>query len=697
MSVHQLGVWGPRARVSWVGCIALVTASSMASEAFAGGSEPDHGTTFSDASGDLHSYARSRSHDFDGVAAIRTGSLTTPWAGAEMPLTPMGSHGLSGTSVFDFDGDGDLDIFVTNGPGAPNALFENQMSQTGTMSFVDVAGSAGVTGIEMDANGSCHGDIDNDGDSDLLVLGRAAPNRLYENLGDGTFEEVVDSGLDLDLRSHPACTMGDVDGDGRLDIAVANAFQLGQLFAIFVEPFAFNEHNQLYLNRGDNTFSDVSAQSGIEQLQYLPPGAASITWALAFVDVDLDGDVDLVHADDQGGIPTTGVAGPMGVDRGFVHVLLNDGEGNFTDQPGDFYSQTPGSWMGVGFGDFDCDGAMDVFGSNFGDYHMPTLGLPYSLGDQATRIFYGAGDGTLIDPGWVAEGTAFGWGNAVFDIDNDGDSDAVYYGGLEMLPIGLRDNPGVVVENHGCGATLETNVTSLGARHQRRNVRSTSIGDLDRDGFVDIVTASNWDVPEPVPTLPGPASYGSTLDQFATFVPTFAPTDETGDYLVWTGIDYAPGTVAIDHNDGNENGGITIGLMGTVDTLCWSNSNREGIGAVVSATNDDGDAQMMPITGGSSHSSSHATEAYFGVGQHSSVTVDVLWPGRTRNRLYDVEPGEHLVLPEIPCSYDTDVDLDTYMQCVTYSLNVLRDEGVTTGDWRVRLWMSAMRAYLDEH
>lgn len=683
------------ARISrqlWVVAAGLLVPT--AALATTGGAAVEHGTTFRDASGDVAGFARARSADFAAQQAIRTQSLEQPWASMGMPFTPMASHGLSGTSVFDFDNDGDLDIFASNGAGAANVLYANQLAETGTLSFVEVAAAAGLAAADAEANGSCHGDLDNDGDDDLLVLGRAEGNRLYENLGDGTFVETLDHGMGLDTRSHVGCSMGDIDGDGLLDVVIGNAFPLATLEAIFIEPFAMNEHNQLYRNDGDLLFDDVSDISGVENLAYLPEGEASITWAIALVDIDHDGDVDIVHADDQGGIPTAKYGG---LDRGFIQVLANDGTGQFTAQSGSFGDQTAGSWMGVGFGDLDCDGAMDVFGSNFGDYHMPTIGMPYELGDQATRVLYGSGSGGLIDDGWGAEGTAFGWGNAVFDADNDGDSDAVYFGGLEMLPIGLRDNPGILVENHECTG-LSTNVTAMDARHQSRNVRGVAIGDLDRDGFVDIVTTSNWDVPDPVPVLPGPAQYGGILDQFATFVPTFAPTDETGESMVWTGIDYAPGSLRVDLNDGNTNGGVTVKVMGTVGIDPNGQVNRGGVGAVVSFTPRGADTEAtMPITAGSSHSASHASEAYFGLGSARAGYVDVLWPGGTRNRLYGVRADVVVTIPEIPCSIDAEVSFRDYRTCVRGSLDILRDSGIITAPQRARLFVSAVWAYVAEH
>jgi len=199
---------------------------------------------------------------------------------ADFVQKPIKSRGAPGEALWDYDRDGDLDVYVTNGPGTNNSLFASQLQETGQVSFVDVAGAAGVAAKEQDSNGVCFGDIDNDGDVDLRVLGRAEPNRLFENLGNGAFADITaSSGIDGGNRTSVSCTLGDVNGDGLLDILVGNAFDMISAAAIFTEPYALNEHNQLFLNNGNRTFTDVSATAGVETLHGFPPGAASINFS----------------------------------------------------------------------------------------------------------------------------------------------------------------------------------------------------------------------------------------------------------------------------------------------------------------------------------------------------------------------------------------------------------------------------------
>lgn len=246
--------------------------------------------------------------------------------------TPTKSRGAPGVAILDFDRDGDLDLYVTNGPGAANSLYSNQLLETGTVAFVDVGIVAGVAAIDQDSTGVCYGDIDNDRDHDLYVLGNRHPNRLFENQGDGTFLDITaSSGLGGGNASSTSCSMGDIDSDGLLDVAVGNSFDMSTQAAILVEVFVLNEANQLFLNQGGNVFVDVSAASGIQALDLpvgAPPGAATITWAIAMVDFDLDGDVDIFHADDQGALDNSAQGG---IDRGFIHIFENDGTGSFTD------------------------------------------------------------------------------------------------------------------------------------------------------------------------------------------------------------------------------------------------------------------------------------------------------------------------------------------------------------------------------
>ena len=658
-------------------------------------------TTFSEvgAAVGVGAYQRAPATGIQAIYDFQEESLINP-----VPLGPPGlvglpveAHGWPGVAVLDYDDDGDLDILVTNGPGAANGLYQNQLAQTGVLSYVDVAVAAGIDTTASDINGVCYGDTDNDGDSDVLLLGRDAPNHFMENNGNGTFTELHGVGLDADSLSTPVCTMGDVDGDGLLDIFIGNSFNYDTGFvAIFIEPWALNQGNQLFLNSGSNSWTDASSRVA-GNLDNIPAGEHTITWAVSMVDIDGDGDLDIVHGDDSGGIPVTKIDPINGVDRSFIHILYNDGTGHFTPYSVFERPESPGSWMGVGFGDLDHDGHMDIFGSNFGDYGLPIIGLPYFLGDQATRPLFNRGDGTFADnPLPAGDTSAFGWGTAVFDHDNDGDSDVMYHGSIDMVFFAITENPGVVLNNDGAG-NLSIDLNAMGGRHQRRNVHGAAVGDLDRDGFVDVVSVANFVVPNPIPLVPGP-QYGAPLDAYSSFTPAFTPNFMNGT-AVWNGFRYAPGNLSIDRNNGDSGyAGITVHPIGSTGLTSGAQTPRDGTGAVFSFTPlGSSTTAMHSIKSGSSHTSANAQEAYFGLGTAPIGTLDALWPGAHRNRLYAAVGGEELNFPEIPCSIDTSDSFNVYRSCVSGALNDLRAAGEINLGESIRFMISAYLGYVHSH
>lgn len=214
-----------------------------------------------------------------------------PWATfGDSFFAPTKPHGAPGVALLDFDDDGDEDIYVTNGPGVANSLYVNQLKETGSVSFIDAAVHAGVGAEQQDSSGVCYGDIDNDSDSDLFVLGTCEAHKLFENNGNGTFTDIsAKSGIGSQAHCSTTCSMGDVDGDGLLDIVTANTTtHWNDLTALY-------QHNQLLMNRGGNRFVDASDAAGLTSTfgPQLPGqegmnGLATITWSIAMVDYDLE-------------------------------------------------------------------------------------------------------------------------------------------------------------------------------------------------------------------------------------------------------------------------------------------------------------------------------------------------------------------------------------------------------------------------
>ena len=610
----------------------------------------------------------------------------------ELPFVPHKPNGAPGVAILDFDRDGDLDIFVTNSAGGANALFSSQLRETGSLRFVDVAAAAGVDAPDHDATGVCYGDTDNDGDHDLLVLGAIEPNRFYENQGDGTFADAsATAGIGGGHLSTSSCSMGDVDNDGLLDIAVANTHTDWTNLLGIIVPYDFSEGNQLFKNLGGNVFEDVSATSGILDLAALPPGAAALTWAVALADYDLDGDVDLFSFDDQGGVPTPADGG---LSYGLIHLQENDGSGHFTDVTVEAGLAVPGSWMGVAFGDFNCDRELDFFATNLGDFPGRNDTPISPLGRLASRWFLQRGDGTFSDPGvGPLVATVFGWGTAAIDYDNDGDQDIVHHGALNLGRHIAGSNPGVILENQGCSATFRRDAQALagGADHGRRVGQGLAAGDLDDDGFLDLVTVSNADIPPSVPLTPLSYAPGSEFDDQVATITFFEPGEPGTE--VWNGLEEVDGSLAVEiSSGGNGNESVLVTALGTVGITSQGRVNRDGIGAVFSFETPGGKSSIVPVQGGSSYASQHALAAHFGFGsERHGGRIEVRWPGGTRNRLLFVKAGERLVFPEIPCDLDRAFeDRSQYVSCVIEALDELSDAGILSRSQQLRFLLSAL-------
>ena len=617
---------------------------------------------------------------------------------------PTKSRGIPGIAIFDFDNDGDDDIYVTNGPGKANSLYANQLAQTGTMSFVDVGEVSGAGATAQDSSGVCFGDIDNDGDHDLygVLLGSGEDNILFRNNGDGTFTDITaTAGVAGDGRWSSSATMGDVNGDGLLDIFVGNIGNLNTSEILFTIPFANNQHNQLYLNMGGNRFSDVSETSGILNYAGFAPenqGLPGATHAVAMVDYDLDGDIDIFVADDQAGIAP---AAYDGVDRGMIHIFQNDGSGNFVDVSVSANTSHPGAWMGISFGDYNSDGNLDFFCTNMGVYNQaPAEVMERNLEQNSSRWYMGAGDGSFYRPPLDnVFATPFGWGTSGFDYDNDGDTDITFYGGIDLVGVIMLTNPGVILDNRGDGFfDYDADALSLSTNHLRRVVHGVAIGDLNQDGFADIVSASNFDIQESVP-LSLFENRDGAFDGIASYVPTFGRYGNPETFRYNPDLpDFEDGTLSVEINSGdNGNGSVWFRLVGGKGVTSLGKVNRDAIGAVLTFQPYGGEKVMMPVQGGSSYASQDALEIGFGLGEAGSGTLEVLWPGGIRTRLYGVKAGERLVIPELPVSYEEGMNFFDYSYKIHEALAGMVEKGYISAEHAYRIKDSARMAYLLEH
>lgn len=614
---------------------------------------------------------------FNGVIPI---PAFGPMRAEEHGLDP---RGIPGVAIFDFDNDGDQDIYVSNGPGAANALYSNQFMESGTVSFVDVSVAAGAAATDLDTNGICFGDIDNDGDKDLYLTSPGFGNRLLENQGDGTFSNITASAKVAGDRNSLACTFADVNNDGLLDLAVGNSYDDWNHRLPHRETSHYHsfQHSYLFMNTGGNVFSDKSAEAGLEEVSNM--GGEGLlggawTWAISSFDYDQDGDVDILFADNQGLAPAD-----ASQRRGYLRLYDNDGSGKFTEVTETVGLDIVGAWMGISSGDLDCDGYMDVFATDVGLVSGPA---------SSSRPLHQRHDGHFDDVG-VGDliGTPFGWGTSMFDYDNDGDNDIVFHGGIYVFDITIGANPGTVLQNTGlCSGVLDWDTDALTFDHMPRVVKGVAVGDLNNDGFTDVVTASSSNLRQlnylPSVGILRPPT-GSPFDPFLFFEVDWFPADGMN-YLFFGAVDdegnqldQPNGTLGVEINSGdNGNNWFSATPRGSYGTLPAGKANRDGIGAVMRVYQPGvGLTSSRPVTGGSSFASQDSTTLEFGLGDNSWGMVNVLWPGGHTNN-FVAHAGDRILTPEIPCDYASRFDdPESYAACVNQALDALTEAGVING------------------
>ncbi|MHC4398623.1 MAG: CRTAC1 family protein [Planctomycetota bacterium] len=390
----------------------------------------------------------------------------------------------AGLALFDYDGDGYIDVYLLNGAplkgtsvDAPptNALYRNQ----GGWNFTDVTDTAGV-GNPGFGLGAAVGDYDNDGDPDLYV-NNYGPNVLYQNNGDGTFTDVTrQAGVADGDKVGAGASFLDVDGDGDLDLYVANYVKFTyethvprtmEGFPEYAGPKDYPaEPDTLFRNNGDGTFTDVSAESGIAR--HAGTGMGMVT-----ADYDNDGDTDVFVLND--------VAGNF--------FFENDGTGKFKEvalMAGLAYNLNGhelGS-MGVDCGDFDNDGWLDFFMTS---YHGELPVLYKNLGDgllEDVTLLTGAGAGSL---------PYVNWGTSFVDFDNDGHRDLFVACGHLQDNIELYNNTSayevrnVLLMNTGEGKFVDVSDQAGDGMEPKLSSRGTGFDDLDNDGDVDVVVLNS--------------------------------------------------------------------------------------------------------------------------------------------------------------------------------------------------------------
>ena len=500
---------------------------------------------------------------------------------------------LGGVAALDYNNDGCMDIFFTNGAAMPslkktgpeysNRLFRNNCNGT----FTDVTEKAGVAG-EGYSMGVAVADYDNDGYPDIYVTG-VNRNILYHNRGNGTFEDMTEKAHLTGVTSHygklwsVAATWVDVDNDGWLDLVVSNYVQWDPQLEprcgspqnpSYCHPDAYHDTpNQLFRNNHDGTFTDITDSSGLGA--HLGKGMG-----VAIADYDGDGLMDIFVANDSV---------PNFLFHNLGHAKFEEAgllAGVALNEDG-----RPVAGMGADFRDFDNDGRPDlVFTAMINDTYplLRNTGKSPAFEDITARSELA-----------VATRTLTGWGVGLYDFDNDGFQDLFtansHFPALDRVLGRDPSLPNSVFRNQD-GSRFEDVSKTAGADFQLTGqYRGVAFADFDNDGRVDAV----------ITNVNGPARLFRNV------------TPSPGHWLA-------------------------LKLTGT-------KSNRDGIGAKVELTLPSGRRLYNHCTTSVGYASSSEPIVRFGLGKEvTAKALRVTWPSGQVQELHEVRGDQLLQVREAP-------------------------------------------------
>jgi hypothetical protein len=487
----------------------------------------------------------------------------------------------TGVAIFDYDNDGWPDIFVVNGttletahrePAPTNHLYRNNHDGT----FTDVTAKAGLVGTGW-GQGVCVGDYDNDGWEDLYVT-YYGKNRLYHNQN-GVFTEVAEKAevAGSGKAWGTGCAFVDYDRDGKLDLVVANYvdFDLSTAPApgeratcvwkgvpVMCGPRGLpGAKNILYRNKGDGTFEDVTTKGHIDRTD------GHYAFSVSTLDFDEDGWPDIFIACDS----TPSI------------LYRNNHDGTFTDVAvvaGAAFNEDGREQAGMGstIADFNGDGHLDIFKTNFSD--------------DTSTLYRNNGDGTFTDATSAAGLGLYtqylGWGTMFFDFDNDGWPDLILVNGhvypeVDSQHLGSSfKEPRILYHNNGDGTFADISASAGEGITTPASSRGLAVGDLWNDGRMSAVI-SNMNAP---PSL--------LVNQIHS-----------------------------------QNHWIAIRTVGT-------KSNHDGIGARVSVKTPTR-TLVDEVRSGSSYISNSDMRVHFGLGAATKIEwVEVRWPNGLVEKFSDL-------------------------------------------------------------
>jgi hypothetical protein len=497
---------------------------------------------------------------------------------------------VAGVALFDYDNDGLVDVFLTNGAkmtelDKSERVYWNRLYRNlGGFKFEDVTEKAGLKGHGYD-NGVAAADFDNDGFTDLLVTG-LRENTLYRNRGDGTFEDVTaKAGLrnpdpDYGTLWAVAAAFFDYDRDGDLDLFVSNYVIWDPKTEPLCGPKGINDYchpnnykglpNSLFRNDGNGHFTDVSKASGIRKVIGKGMG-------IGVADFDGDGLVDLFVANDT--------------EPNFLFHNLGDGrfeEVGFVAGVAYPESGRALSGMGADARDIDDDGKPDIFHTALSSETMPVFKNQGGLSFTELTARSSVASLSLSRAGWA---------NAIVDFNNDGRKDLFVAGGDVMDPKGeFREKvrqSNLVMLNLGGFKFVDATASAGPAFAEKKAAhRGAAFADLDNDGRVDAVVTA--------------------LDESVE---------------VWRNVSPTP------------NHWLAVRTQGT-------RSNRDGIGALLKLTSASGVRydHVNPAVG---YGGSSDIRVHFGLGKDELVTkLEVRWPSGAVQVLENVKVDQTIVVRE---------------------------------------------------